>query len=147
MAVRTAYTIGFAQRRADDFFETLRQAGIRRLVDIRLNNVSQLAGFTKRQDLPYFLKAICGIEYVHELSLAPTPAMLNAYRHKRITWDTYAEQYLALLRERKVEATLPPSLLDVPTVFLCSERKSAQCHRRLAVEYLQKSWGGEIVHL
>src|SRR5438309_11885131 len=66
------FTIGFTRKSAEAFFTSLREAGVRRLVDVRLNNISQLAGFTKKDDLRYFLKAIAGIEYLHLGELAPT---------------------------------------------------------------------------
>lgn len=134
-------TIGFTQKSAEDFFERLKRAGVRRLVDVRLNNVSQLAGFAKRDDLRYFLRAICGAEYVHEPLLAPTQDMLDAYKKSGGSWAEYETAFLALLRDRRVEARVPRSLFDVPTVLLCSEDKPTQCHRRLVVEYLASHWG------
>ena len=134
-------TIGFTQKSAEDFFERLKRAGIRRLVDVRLNNVSQLAGFAKRDDLKYFLRAICGAEYVHEPLLAPTQAMLDAYKKSGGSWAEYEAAFLALMRERRVEERVPRRLFDVPSVLLCSEDKPTQCHRRLVVEYLEKHWG------
>jgi len=134
-------TIGFTQKSAEDFFERLKRAGIKRLVDVRLNNVSQLAGFAKRDDLRYFLREICGAEYVHEPLLAPTQEMLDAYRKSGGSWAEYEVAFLALMRERRVEETVPRSLFDAPSALLCSEDKPTQCHRRLVVEYLQQHWG------
>ena len=136
------HTIGFTQTTAERFFETLKQTRIQRLIDIRLNNRSQLAGFAKRDDLRYFLKSICGAEYLHEPLLAPTQEILDAYKKKRIAWDEYERQFLALLRARKVEQSLRPSLFDTPAVLLCSEPKPDRCHRRLVAEYLSDTWGG-----
>ena len=148
MAVRKAYTIGFTKKRAEDFFEALRSAGIARLVDVRLNNRSQLAGFTKLQDLPYLLKHICGVEYRHEPLLAPTQDILDAYKKRKGSWQAYEAAFFRLMAERRVEEKLPPSLFDVPTVLLCSEPTAERCHRRLALEYLQKTWGDlDITHL
>ena len=98
----TLYTIGFTKSSAEHFFGRLRQAGIKRLVDIRLNNTSTLAGFTKRDDLAFFLRSILDVEYVHEPLLAPTPEMLKAIQGKQIGWDEYAAQYNALIQERDV---------------------------------------------
>ena len=142
------YTIGFTRKSAAQFFGLLQQSGARRLVDVRLNNVSQLAGFAKREDLAYFLERICGMEYVPLPMLAPTRAMLDAYRKGHKDWETYAGQYLALLAAREVAAEpgLPELLADA--VLLCSEANPDHCHRRLAAEYLARQWGGmEIVHL
>lgn len=142
------YTIGFTKKSAAQFFGLLQQSGARRLADVRLNNVSQLAGFAKRDDLAYFLDRICGLEYVHLPQLAPTREMLDAYRKGHKDWATYAEQYRDLLAAREVAADpeLPP-LLD-NACLLCSEARPDRCHRRLAAEYLAQQWGGgEIVHL
>jgi uncharacterized protein (DUF488 family) len=148
LAVRKTYTIGFTKRRAEDFFGALREAGIRRLLDVRLNNSSQLAGFTKREDLPYFLAKICGTEYVHEPLLAPTQELLDAYRKRRGSWQNYQEAFLELMAKRRIEEKLPLALFDLPTVLLCSEYAADCCHRRLVLEYLRDKWSGlEIVHL
>ncbi|MDA1051468.1 MAG: DUF488 domain-containing protein [Planctomycetota bacterium] len=142
------YTIGFTQTTAGDFFERLNQAGVRRLVDVRLNNVSQLAGFAKRDDLRYFLKALCQGEYAHEPLLAPTKAMLDAYKKQKGSWQLYEQLFLQLLADRQVEVAVGPELFDVPTVLLCSEPTAEHCHRRLVLEYLRDKWGHiEMVHL
>ena len=142
------YTLGFTQKTAAQFFDTLRGAGIKRLLDVRLNNTSQLARFTRADDLPYFLREICAAEYVHELLLAPTQEMLDAYKKQKGAWEIYERTFLALLAERHVEDRLDRALLAGPTVLLCSEPTAEHCHRRLVAEYLRDKWGGfEIVHL
>jgi uncharacterized protein (DUF488 family) len=144
----TLYTIGFTKSSAEHFFERLRHAGVKRVVDIRLHNASTLAGFTKRNDLPYFLRTILGAEYVHQQLLAPAPEMLKAYQNKRVTWDDYAPQYLELIQKRGVGTKLDRAVFEGPTALLCSEATAEHCHRRLAAEYLSQVWGGlEIVHL
>jgi uncharacterized protein (DUF488 family) len=135
------YSIGFTRRTAERFFGTLKGAGVRRLVDVRLNNSSQLAGFSKRDDLEFFLSELCGAEYVHEPLLAPTQELLDGYRKDKGGWDPYAAAFLELLEERAVERTLERSLFDVPTVLLCSEPTADFCHRRLVLEYLERRWG------
>jgi len=134
------YTIGFTKKSAAEFFETLRHAGIRRLIDIRLKNSAQLAGFTKRDDLAYFLREICDAEYRHEPLLAPTPEMLERYRKRRATWDEYERQFLRLMEQRRIDETLDPALFATPTVLLCSEPTAERCHRRLVVEFLRARW-------
>jgi uncharacterized protein (DUF488 family) len=134
------YTIGFTRRSAEQFFEPLRAAGIRRLLDIRLNNTSQLAGFTKGGDLPYFLREICGIEYEHEPALSPTEEILDGYRQDG-DWERYEQEFLALMASRRVESVLDRKVFQTPTVLLCSEPTSERCHRRLVVEYLRHAWG------
>ena len=142
------YTIGFAKKSAEAFFGALRKAGIKRLVDIRLNNTSQLAGFTKRDDLKFFLKELCNSEYIHEPLLAPTPEILNSYKKKKISWQEYEQRFLELMSERKIEQKIDRSLFNGPTVLLCSEPKADRCHRRLVLEYLQNNWGNlKIIHL
>ena len=144
MAVRTAYSIGFTKHSAQDFFESLARAGIERLVDVRLNNVSQLSGFAKRDDLAYFLESICGVEYLHEPLLAPTAELLDAYRKRRIGWAGYERKFNDLIRERSIGDKFAPEFFERPTVLLCSERTPDQCHRRLVLEYFQRVWDGEL---
>jgi len=142
------YTIGFAQKSAEAFFGALRKARIKRLVDIRLNNTSQLSGFTKRDDLKFFLKEICGADYIHEPLLAPTPEILNSYKKKKISWQIYEQHFLELMAERKIEEKIDLNLFNGPTVLLCSEAKPEHCHRRLVLEYLLKKWGNiRVTHL
>ena len=140
-------TIGFTKKSARQFFEALRTAGVRRVADVRLNNVSQLAGFAKRKDLEYFLDAICGIGYVHLPDLAPTREMLDAFKKHGGDWRTYEAQFLDLMTRRRVDKTISPDLLD-GACLLCSEDKPDHCHRRLVAEYLDSRWGGvDIRHL
>ena len=142
------YTIGFTKKSAKEFFDALKKAGIKRLLDIRLNNSSQLAGFTKQEDLAFFLREICGAEYMHKPILAPTKEILDDYRKKRITWEEYERRFTALMRERGIEELLNKGLFDIPTVLLCSEPKPDKCHRRLVAEYLRREWGDvRVTHL
>ena len=142
------FTIGFTKKTAEQFFEILRKHRIKRLIDVRLNNVSQLAGFSKREDLAYFLKKICDAEYIHEPLLAPTQDILDAFKKERGDWTEYERVFLALMAARKIENKIDPTLFDVPTTLLCSEPTAEHCHRRLVVEYLQRKWNNlEIKHL
>lgn len=142
------YTIGFTQWSAEGFFGALTNAGVRRLVDVRLHNTSQLAGFAKRDDLVFFLRELASAEYVHEPLLAPTAELLDAYKKKRISWDEYAEVFGRLLVERQIETAVPRELFEEPAALLCSEHGPERCHRRLVVEYLAAHWGDvEAVHL
>lgn len=141
------FTIGFTKTSAESFFRRLQSAGVKRVLDVRLNNVSQLAGFAKKNDLSFFLKALCGIEYAHRPELAPTKEMLDAYKKHKGQWTDYENQFLALMEARQIEETLPRHLVD-DACFLCSEDKPHHCHRRLVAEYLRQKWGNlEIVHL
>ena len=141
------FTIGFTRKSAEAFFSTLRASGAGRVVDVRLNNVSQLAGFAKRSDLQYFLRQICDMDYVHVPALAPTQEMLDGYKKKRGDWSAYERQFLELMRARGVERTVPRDLVS-EGCLLCSEEAPGRCHRRLVAEYLRDRWGDvEIVHL
>ena len=133
------FTIGFTKKSAEVFFEKLRRAKAHRLIDVRLNNVSQLAGFAKRDDLRYFLRSICQMDYVHRLELAPTQEMLDAYKKERGDWNSYERQFLDLMKSRRIEEAMPPDLID-GSCLLCSEEKPDHCHRRLVAEYLRDRW-------
>jgi len=142
------YTIGFTKKSAGEFFGLLSKAGILRLLDVRLNNTSQLAGFAKREDFEFFLRELCGIEYRHEPLLAPSQRMLDDFKKKKGAWSDYELAYRALLEQRQADQALSRSLFESPTVMLCSEAAADQCHRRLAAEYLQEKWGDiRIIHL
>ena len=141
------FTIGFTKKTARRFFETLRTSGARSVVDVRLNNVSQLAGFAKKEDLAYFLKEICGMDYVHLPALAPTKEMLDQYKKERGDWKTYEARFLELMKQRRIEVTIPREAI-ADGCLLCSEDKPHHCHRRLVAEYLNRHWGDvEITHL
>jgi uncharacterized protein (DUF488 family) len=134
------YTIGFTQTTAEHFFARLKAAGVKRLLDVRLNNVSQLAGFAKAQDLPFFLRELAGAKYEHDPRLAPTQDLLDDYRKRKGDWSVYEHAFLELMVERRVESELSPAEFAVPTALLCSEATAENCHRRLVCEYLASHW-------
>jgi uncharacterized protein (DUF488 family) len=141
------FTIGFTGKTAEEFFSRLRTAGVRRIVDVRLNNTSQLAGFSKRDDLAYFLREILGAEYVHFPVLAPTQEILDAYKKGKGSWSAYEQGFLELMRERRVEECAGKDVLHLGCL-LCSEHEPDLCHRRLVAEYLRDNWGDvEITHI
>ncbi len=141
------FTIGFTKKNAEQFFTRLKQPGLMRLVDVRLNNVSQLAGFTKKNDLQYFLREICNLDYVHLTELAPTQDMLDAYKKNGGDWSVYERQFTALMAARRIEETVDRDLM-AGGCLLCSEATPEHCHRRLVAEYLQEKWDDvEIEHL
>ena len=133
-------TIGFTAKTAEEFFARLQKSGVKRVVDVRLNNVSQLAGFSKRDDLKYFLKAILGIEYVHLPILAPTQDLLDEFKKNKGDWKVYEEKFLHLIQNRRIEKQVLPEVID-EACLLCSEDKPHHCHRRLVAEYLREKWG------
>lgn len=132
------YTIGFTKKSAQSFFTLLKESKVRTLVDVRLNNVSQLAGFAKKDDLKYFLREICGAEYVHVPDLAPTKEILDPYKDGKISWSAYEDKFLNLMARRNIERSVRSELLD-QGCLLCSEHEPHMCHRRLVVEYLNRS--------
>ena len=142
------YTIGFTQTTAEHFFGRLKSAGVKRLLDVRLKNDSQLAGFAKARDLPYFLAELVDATYEHEPLLAPTPEILDAFKKHKGDWADYVAGFNQLMSERRIEEQLDPLGFEVPTALLCSEATAEHCHRRLVVEYLADLWPEiEAVHL
>lgn len=141
------FTIGFTKKSAEKFFSKLRASGAKRIVDVRLNNVSQLAGFAKKEDLKYFLHEICGMDYVHIPALAPTKEMLDEYKRARGDWAVYEHRFVELMKARRIEETISRDVI-ADGCLLCSEEKPTNCHRRLVAEYLKERWSAvEIVHI
>jgi len=141
------FTMGFTKKSAEQFFARLRQSGLKRVVDTRLNNVSQLAGFTKKDDLKFFLKAVLDIDYLHAPLLAPSKDILDDYKKNGGDWPTYERKFLDLMGSRHIESKVDQHLLD-GACLLCSEPTPHHCHRRLVAEYLKEKWGDvEIQHL
>ena len=141
------FTIGFTKKSAEKFFTLLRKSGAKRIVDVRLNNVSQLAGFAKRPDLEFFLREICDMDYVYLPDLAPTQDILDKYKKNKGDWNVYEQEFLELMRQRRIEDTVPRELL-ADGCMLCSEDKPHHCHRRVVAEYLREKWGDiDVVHL
>jgi uncharacterized protein (DUF488 family) len=141
------FTIGFTKKTAKAFFELLIKAGVKRIIDTRLNNVSQLSGFAKRKDLEYFSKEIAGIEYIHLPDLAPTKDILSPYKKKQSDWQTYEKSFLDLMKQRQIENKVTSDILD-GGCLLCSEASPHYCHRRLVAEYLDNKLGNiNICHL
>ena len=141
------YTIGFTKKTAEEFFTLLKKNKVKNLIDVRLNNVSQLAGFTKQDDLKFFLKELCDISYFHILDFAPTDYILKRYKNKTIDWNQYEMEFNELIRNRKIENSINVELLN-DACLLCSEPTAEKCHRRLVAEYLQSVFPQiNIIHL
>ncbi|MEU9486419.1 DUF488 domain-containing protein [Streptomyces decoyicus] len=138
------YTIGFTKKPAEKFFSLLRTSGASTLIDVRLNNVSQLSGFAKRNDLKFFLGELCAMTYVHRPDLAPTQSILDDFKKQGSGWATYEDRFLKLMEQRRVEEAVPRELLK-NAVLLCSEDKPHHCHRRLVAEYLAGHWGSATI--
>lgn len=141
------FTIGFTKKTAEAFFTKLKRSGAKRVVDVRLNNVSQLAGFAKRNDLQFFLREICHMDYVHVPELAPTQDILDEYKKNKGDWAVYERKFLDLMELRQVEKSVPREVIQ-DGCLLCSEDKPHHCHRRLVAEYLKQHWGDvDVSHL
>lgn len=143
------FTIGFTKTNAEHFFRRLETAGVKRVIDVRLNNRSQLAGFAKRDDLKFFLRSLGDIDYLHEPLLAPTQDILDALKKNKGPWEEYERAFLSLMRQRRIEEKLNPAVLE-EGCLLCSEEKPHHCHRRLVAEYLSDAWPEsqlEVLHL
>lgn len=141
------FTIGFTKKSAEEFFSKLKNAGVKKLIDVRLNNVSQLAGFSKKDDLRYFLRTICAMDYLHAPELAPTQDILDEYKKHKGDWSVYESKFLELMTGRQIENKFSRELLN-ESCLLCSEEKPNHCHRRLVADYLSQRWGDiNITHL
>ncbi len=144
------FTIGFTKKSAEEFFAILKNNSVKRIVDIRLNNTSQLAGFSKGQDLKFFLRELCGIIYSHNVNLAPTKEIFDNYKKKKISWNDYKVLFNNLLLQRMTNSKLVEMVDFEGICFLCSEEKADKCHRRLVAEYIAKYYPEleiEIIHL
>ena len=146
----TVYTIGFTQKTAERFFGLLRGSGIDLLLDVRISNTSQLAGFAKFPDLPWFLRELCGAEYLHDTALAPTEQLLKDYRAKRVSWAEYETAFDSIMAERGIAEHLREAyggMTGRRICLLCSEPTAEHCHRRLVAAHFASVFGAEIVHL
>lgn len=144
------FTIGYTKKSAREFFETLKHNSVVTLIDVRLNNSSQLAGFTKKEDLKYFLKEILNANYLHETQFAPTKELLDNYKKGFIKWDEYEKEFLSILEKRNVQLLIQTKykMNFDRTCLLCSEEKPDFCHRRLVAEYIKRFIPDiEIIHL
>lgn len=141
------YTIGFGQKSAKCFFGLLRDNGVRKVIDVRLNNVSQLAGFTKKKDLEFFLAEICQCDYEHIAQWAPTKELLDGYKKKQISWNDYEENFFQIMKKRDALESVD-TLRISNSCLLCSEPTPERCHRRLLAELLKTKFPLlEIIHL
>ncbi|MBD0350894.1 MAG: DUF488 domain-containing protein [Flavisolibacter sp.] len=141
------YTIGFTGKSAEQFFTLLKGAAVRKIVDTRINNVSQLSGFAKGSDLQFFAREIGNIKYERNIDFAPTKELLARYRNKKLSWEEYEVEYLNLLDMRKVAQKTDIEKLH-EHCLLCSEHTPEKCHRRLLAEYLKQVKNDvEIIHL
>jgi len=139
----TVSTIGFTRTSAEHFFDRLIRSGVKKVLDVRLHNTSQLAGFAKASDLAWFLRTLGGIDYVHEPLLAPSDPMLTAFKKEKGDWGVYQGRFLALMEERRIEERFKAEMFD-GACLLCSEAEPHNCHRLLVCNYLNGKWGGAL---
>lgn len=139
------FTIGYAGKNAEEFFALLLQADIRKIIDVRLYNTSQLAGYTKKEDLQYFLQTIAGAGYVHMPIMAPTKQLLSGYKNGSINWPQYEAQFNQIIAQRQIEKLVNPQDLHM-ACLLCAEAKPDNCHRRLLAEYLARHLSNISIH-
>ena len=144
----TTFTIGHSKTPAREFFGKLSNAGVRRVIDVRLKNTSALVGYARKDDLAYLLESFAGIHYVHAPELSPDEELFSDYKKKGLPWADYEPRFLALMEAREIEKKVDPALLE-NTCLLCAEKTPHQCHRRLILEYLQDKWGTplDVMHL
>lgn len=144
------YTIGFTKKNAEEFFELLSKNNVKKLLDIRLNNASQLSGFSKGNDLKYFLKVILKVTYIHDTRFAPTKELLDDYKKSKITWQDYEIKFNEIINERNLKDIIFKEYKEKidGICLLCSEDKATCCHRRLVAEFIKELIPDiEIVHL
>ena len=143
------YTIGFTQKNARKFFNLLRDNNVKVVVDIRLNNISQLAAFAKGEDLKFFLTEFCGIEYIHDTTFAPTEILLKDYKSKKVSWLDYEEEFDRIMKRRNIKEYIAKNYANKDSIcLLCSEALPNQCHRRLVAEIFKETLEKvQIIHL
>ena len=133
----TVFSLGFTKKNAEQFFHLLRANHVKTVLDVRLNNVSQLAGFAKRDDLAFFLREVANIDYVAMPDWAPTESLMKQYKSGDIGTERFEDDFMALMAQRNIERDVPRALLE-HGCLLCSEHEPHQCHRRLVLQYLQQ---------
>ncbi len=144
------FTIGFTKKTAQKFFELLKDSKIDTLIDVRLNNTSQLAGFAKMPDIEYFLKKIIGIKYIHDDTFAPTEKLLKDYKNRVISWEFYEETFNNIMKSRKIDEYILNKYSDFQDeniCLLCSEDMPQKCHRGLVAHYFENLFNITVVHL
>lgn len=147
--IKYIYTIGFTKKKAEYFFELLADKNIETVIDIRLNNTSQLAAFAKYPDIEFFLEKINHIKYIHDVKFSPDERTLKRYKKKEITWDQYVVEFAETMKNRRIDDYIKKNYsLEKPVCLLCSEATAEKCHRRLVAEmFLEVDNKLEIVHL
>ena len=144
------FTIGFTQKRAQVFFDLLNENKIDLLIDIRLNNTSQLAGFAKFPDIQFFLKTIGSINYIHDTNFSPTADLLKNYKSKKVSWDEYEDIFENIMLNRRINNYIQDQYAKYSNqniCLLCSEPTEQHCHRRLVAEHFEEVLKTKVKHL
>lgn len=142
------YTIGFTKKSAADFFGILKENNITKVIDIRLNNTSQLAGFSKYPDIEFFLREIIDVDYIHDPMFSPLEVTLKRYKSKKITWIDYMVEFEATMNERRIkEYILNKYFHEDRLCLLCSEALPTHCHRSLVANIFKELLNCEIINL
>jgi uncharacterized protein (DUF488 family) len=141
------FTIGFTKKNLKTFIERLNTAGVKKVIDIRLHNTSQNAGYAKKDVLEYILSLV-GIGYEHHPELAPTEEILDGYKKNKLSWQDYEKKFKDVLAQRNPIQRMSFMGEGEPVCLLCAEDKPHQCHRRLVAEYYASNTEGvQIRHL
>lgn len=146
----TVYTIGFTQKHAEDFYEKIKAAKIDLLIDVRLNNTSQLASFSKFPDIVYFLDKLCNVRYCHDVKLSPTEVLLKSYKKGETTWSDYEVIFRKTMEDRNITEHIQKQYAkykDANICLLCSEPTAEKCHRRLVAEYFNEVFNSQTIHI
>lgn len=145
------YTIGFTKKDAKHFFNIIKEEGITLIIDVRLNNTSQLAGFSKYPDIVYFLEKCSGCAYISDKRFAPLESTLILYKTKKISWEEYVSQFNSTMKDRNIEKYIKEKYENViekeKICFLCSEEMPEHCHRSLIANLFSKLFNTNIIHL
>lgn len=144
------FTIGFTKKSAKYFFEILKEKQIALMLDVRLNNTSQLSGFSKYPDIEYFLNSICNIQYINDVNFSPEEWVLKDYKSKKLTWNEYVDYFDTAMKERQILEYIKVnySSFDEKNIcLLCSEDKPDKCHRLLVAQRFKQVFGCNIIHL
>jgi uncharacterized protein (DUF488 family) len=141
-------TIGFSQKSLRRFIDLLQSAGVTKVIDTRLHNTSQLAGFAKKEDLAFILETF-GIEYEHVLDLAPTEEIMKKFKQVDKDWKEFERAFNQLMQDRQVaKLWTSPIFASRVNCLLCAEHSAEHCHRRLVAEHLKSVYPEiEIRHL
>lgn len=144
------YTIGFTKKSAENFFELLKKNQIGVMIDVRLNNTSQLSGFSKYPDIRFFLKKISNIEYISDINFAPEEWVLKDYKAKKLSWEEYVANFDRTMEQRGVLDYIKENYVDYidkHICLLCSEEKAVNCHRSLVAQRFNKVFDCSIHNL